>query len=148
VLLQWKINPLKLGGNCIPSGLTICNAAFCNYGFRMILSVNSDFFLKQHLAIVFLISPVIQVLVLVIQILSVFTKPPPPPAPAGHRQQMASRYVCHAAGSREVRSQRRSAVICKFISQNGVVLCTVYLLAFVILWPHRHTNMTVGLTVR
>jgi hypothetical protein len=28
--------------------LTVCNSAFCIYGFRMVLTVNSDYFLKQH----------------------------------------------------------------------------------------------------
>jgi hypothetical protein len=32
----------------IPSTLTIIKAVFCIYLFRMILSLNSDYFLKQH----------------------------------------------------------------------------------------------------
>jgi hypothetical protein len=31
-----------------PSAKTVCNAAFCIYGFRMRLTVNSDYFLKQR----------------------------------------------------------------------------------------------------
>jgi hypothetical protein len=30
-----------------PSALTVSNSAFCTYGFYMILTVNSDYFLKQ-----------------------------------------------------------------------------------------------------
>jgi hypothetical protein len=32
----------------IPSALTITDAAVCIYVFRMILTVNSDYFLKRH----------------------------------------------------------------------------------------------------
>jgi hypothetical protein len=32
----------------VPPALTITNVAFCIYGFRMILCVSSDHFLKQH----------------------------------------------------------------------------------------------------
>jgi hypothetical protein len=32
----------------VPYALTISSCAFCIHGFRMILSVNSDYFLKQY----------------------------------------------------------------------------------------------------
>jgi hypothetical protein len=32
----------------LPHSITVSNSAFCIYGFRMILTVNSDHFLKQR----------------------------------------------------------------------------------------------------
>jgi hypothetical protein len=43
-----NFNPLKPSGNYAPSALTINNSAFCIYELRMILSANSDYFLKQR----------------------------------------------------------------------------------------------------
>jgi hypothetical protein len=44
-----NINPLKPSGNYIyiPSAFTFNNHTFCVYGFGKILSLNSDYFLKQ-----------------------------------------------------------------------------------------------------
>jgi hypothetical protein len=42
------INPLRPCDKYIPSILTISNAAFCIYVFCMILSVNRNYFLKEH----------------------------------------------------------------------------------------------------
>jgi hypothetical protein len=41
-------NPLKPSGNYIPHALTIGNSAFCIYGFCVILTANSDYFLKHR----------------------------------------------------------------------------------------------------
>jgi hypothetical protein len=41
-----SINPLKPNGNYMYE--PISNAAFCIYGFCMILSVNSDYLLEQN----------------------------------------------------------------------------------------------------
>jgi hypothetical protein len=38
-----RINPLKPNGNYMSH---LLNSSFCIYGFRMILTVNSDYFLK------------------------------------------------------------------------------------------------------
>jgi hypothetical protein len=42
-------NLLKPSGNYVPSILIIFNAVFCICGFRMVLTVNSDYFLKISL---------------------------------------------------------------------------------------------------
>lgn len=54
---------------------------------------------------------------------------------------MASRYVRHAAGPREVHSHPRPRVICKWISQNGAVVCAILRHSFVILCVQRHRNV-------
>jgi hypothetical protein len=41
-------NPLKPSGNYAPPALRISNSAFCICVFRMILSVNRDYFLQQR----------------------------------------------------------------------------------------------------
>jgi hypothetical protein len=41
-------NSLRLSGNYAPPILTIINAAFCVYRFRIVVTVNGDYFLKQH----------------------------------------------------------------------------------------------------
>jgi hypothetical protein len=40
--------PLKPNGNCMSHLLQESVTAFCIYGFRMILNVNSDYFHKQR----------------------------------------------------------------------------------------------------
>jgi hypothetical protein len=45
-------NPSKPNGNYMyHPAISISNDVFCIYGSRMILSVNSDYFLKQHLTV-------------------------------------------------------------------------------------------------
>jgi hypothetical protein len=48
-LPERALNLLKPTGKLyVPPVLTISNAVFCIYAFRMILIINSDYFLKQH----------------------------------------------------------------------------------------------------
>jgi hypothetical protein len=42
------INSLRPNGKYEPFDLTVSNAAFCIYWFCMVLTVNSDHFLKQR----------------------------------------------------------------------------------------------------
>jgi hypothetical protein len=42
------INSFKTNGNYVQAVLTISNSSFCIYVFRMILTVKSDYFLKQR----------------------------------------------------------------------------------------------------
>jgi hypothetical protein len=44
----YMINPLKPSDNYIPPALTVSNFTFYIYVFRMILTANSDYFLKQR----------------------------------------------------------------------------------------------------
>jgi hypothetical protein len=42
------VNPLKPNGNCIYAAMTVIYFAFCVCGFRTILDLNCDYFLKLH----------------------------------------------------------------------------------------------------
>jgi hypothetical protein len=47
-LVVYIFNPLKPNDKYVPVALTISNASFCIYMFRVILTANSDYFLKQR----------------------------------------------------------------------------------------------------
>jgi hypothetical protein len=42
----FHFNTLKPGGNYVPDILTVCKAVFYSYGFCMVLTLKSDYFLK------------------------------------------------------------------------------------------------------
>jgi hypothetical protein len=48
LLFRNLINPLNPSGHYVPAIFRVCKAVFYIYGFCVILTVNSDYFLKQH----------------------------------------------------------------------------------------------------